>query len=247
MPIVNIKGKAYETGLVIFDKDGTILDFKATWIDIIDEFIQSLCRRTNLEGSIRSSIENALGISIEKAQIDGYGPLAMGTYEQCNTLVTYCLYREGIRWDKAWQIAREAGTDVFSSDIRRKSVKPSHGALKLLQTLKSRGISIAIATNDKRDDAVMDMRQIGAYDYIDLVIGADSVENPKPAPDMIRVICSHLKKEAKDCVMVGDTTIDAIMGKNSGIMLNIGISGILPAKALEEYMDVVISDLDDIS
>ena len=94
---------------------------------------------------------------------------------------------------------------------------------------------------------MIDMDFIGASQYIDMVVGADSVENAKPAPDMITEICSYFGKNPGESVLIGDTIMDALLGKNSEVMLTIGISGILPPEVLAGHMDIVISSLEDIT
>jgi phosphoglycolate phosphatase-like HAD superfamily hydrolase len=47
-------------------------------------------------------------------------------------------------------------------------------------------------------------------------------------------------------VMIGDTPMDAIMGRNAHVMLNIGVSGIVPQEVLASMNDVVIASLDEI-
>lgn len=247
MPCITVLGRSYDTQLVIFDKDGTLLDFSMTWIGIIREFIACLEPYTPVTAALKKRIENALGISVDTSRIDGSGLLAMGTFTECNALLTYCLYREGIRWDRAHDIVEEVGGQVFGSESRKKHVRAARGALDLLKTLKSRGIPAAVATNDKRADALIDMEFIGALPYIDFVVGADSVENSKPAPDMVEKICSFMGKDSGRSILIGDTVMDALLGRNSGMMLTIGVSGIVPGEELAKYMNVVVSSLEDIS
>ena len=244
---ITVLGKSYGTELVIFDKDGTLLDFEKTWIGIIGELITSLGTYTTLTPALRQRVQDALGVSVDDSRVDGNGLLAMGTFAECTALLTYCLYREGIRWDKAHNIVEEVSATVFGPESRKRHVQAAQGALDLLRTLKSRNIPAAVATNDKRADAIMDMELIGALPYIDLVLGADSVDNSKPAPDMIEKICSSMGKDPGRSILIGDTVMDALLGRNASVMLTIGVSGIVPAEELARHMNVVVSSLRDIT
>jgi phosphoglycolate phosphatase len=244
--IAHISGGDFPTELVIFDKDGTLIDFKETWIGIIDSLILAMGRHAPLTPTLKARVQDALGISVEKGEIDGCGPLAMGTFTECDALLTYCLYREGLRWDTAQAIVHSLDEEIFRSDIRKKNVKPAKGAIELLLRLKKKGIHIAVATNDKEEDARSDMESIGAGAYIDLVVGADSVSTSKPAPDMVMKICSHFGVAPDHAVLIGDTVMDAMLGRNSGVSLTIGIIGIVPREVLEQHMDVVVDSLDEI-
>jgi len=247
MSSIAVQGHSYDAELIIFDKDGTLLDFKETWTGIIKEFFLILEKRMPVTPTLKERIENALGIFVDEKRVDGKGALAMGTFTECNTLLTYSIYREGIRWDIAQDIVDEVGKQAFSSEVRKKHVRPARGAIELLKKLKSRGAHSAVATNDKESDALFDIEYIGALPYIDLVIGADSVDHPKPSPDMIEKICSFLGKNPKKSILIGDTVMDALLGKNSGVMLTVGVSGIVPERELAEHMDIVISSLEEIS
>lgn len=247
MSCITIQGHSYNTELIIFDKDGTLLDFRETWTGIIKEFFCTLEKHLPVTTVLKERIETALGIFVNKKEIDGKGVLAMGTFTECNTLLTYCLYREGIRWDVAQNTVEEVGRLVFGSEVRKKHVLPAKGAINLLKKLKSRGIHSTVATNDKESDALVDIEYIGALPYIDLVVGADSVEHSKPSPDMVEKICSFLNKDPGKSILIGDTVMDALLGKNSGVMLTIGVSGIVSEEELAKHMDIVVSSLEEIT
>jgi phosphoglycolate phosphatase len=108
-----IDGKEFSADLVIFDKDGTLIDFKETWVSIIDSLIAAMGRHVPLTPDLKARVQTVLGISVDKREIDGRGPLAMGTFTECDALLTYSLYREGIRWDSAQDIVKSLGDEIF--------------------------------------------------------------------------------------------------------------------------------------
>ena len=79
MPSISINQISYETDLVIFDKDGTLLDFQASWLGIIAALIEAIGRRTPMSAALSSRIQRYLGIDLAGEEIHGFGPLAMGT------------------------------------------------------------------------------------------------------------------------------------------------------------------------
>jgi len=170
----------------------------------------------------------------------------MGRFTDCDILLTYCLYAEGIRWDKAKDIVHLSEKEIFAGGTREQNIVPADGSLELLKTLKSRDIHIAIATNDNVKDTTRDMKSIGAMEYIDIIVGADSVKSSKPDPEMVYKICKQMDIPPGRSVLVGDMLIDALMGKAAGVMLTIGVCSLLPKEVLEEYTDVVISSLNEI-
>jgi phosphoglycolate phosphatase len=246
LPYIEISGNRYEADLIIFDKDGTLLDFRQTWLSIFRELISLLLTRTGPCANLSRRIQEVLGMNFEKWDIDGNGPLAMGTSFDVDVLLAGCVYREGIRWDKSIEIVSEVVQEVFKGPIREKNLIPSKGAIEVLRLAKQRGFLTAVATNDNTIDATNDMSVLGALPYLDLVVGADSVGNAKPAPDMIFHICEILGKKPENTVMIGDTMMDAIMGATAGIKLNIGIAEIVPAEILATKTDIVIRSMVEI-
>ncbi len=247
MANIEIFGKRYETSLVIFDKDGTLLDFKQTWVNIIRELFAAIGRRTSMHDGLDRMLQKALGVFTGEREIDGNGPFAMGTSSEVNTILALCLYLEGMRWDRAQEIVRQAEDEVFKGPVRERNLHVAQGALDLLKRLKARGILTALATNDNKSDSTRDMEVTGALAYLDLVVGSDDVKQSKPAPDMIHLICKRLTQNPMQTVMIGDTPMDAIMGRNAHVMLNIGVSGIVPQEVLASMNDVVIASLDEIN
>jgi phosphoglycolate phosphatase len=246
LPYIEISGNRYEADLIIFDKDGTLLDFRKTWLSIFRELINLLLLRTGPSANLSRRIQEVLGMNFEKWDIDGNGPLAMGTSFDVDILLAGCVYLEGIRWDKSIEIVSEVVQEVFKGPIREKNLIPSNGAIEVLRLVKQRGFLTAVATNDNTIDATNDMSALGALPYLDLVVGADSVSNAKPAPDMIFHICETLGKKPGNSVMIGDTMMDAIMGASAGIKLNIGIAEIVPAEVLATKTDIVIRSMCEI-
>lgn len=246
LPYLEISGKRHEGRIIIFDKDGTLLDFKETWLRIFREVINSILNKTNNNINLPKKLQNALGIDLDKWHIDGNGPLAMGTSFEVNTLMSGCIYSEGLKWNDAVEIVLKTVDEVLTGKARTENLVPTKGSIELLKLAKQRGFMTALATNDDTDHAKEDMEAIGAAPYLDIIIGADSVANTKPAPDMIFHICGKLGVKPEDSIMIGDTLMDAIMGLNAGVKLNIAIAEIVSAEELLTKADIVIKSLEEI-
>jgi len=90
-----------------------------------------------------------------------------------------------------------------------------------MRALMARPFRAAVATGKSQRGADRAVKQHGLADRFEVVLGGDSVPNPKPHPDML-----HAIKEAtgtKDLVMVGDTTYDLEMAHAAGVKA-IGVS-----------------------
>ena len=90
------------------------------------------------------------------------------------------------------------------------------GAKELLAFLKTAGYTIAIVSNRAHQSAQLALDSTGLADYIDLLVGLDDVEHPKPDKQPIVTAADKLKKGYDSLVMVGDSEDDMICAKNAG-------------------------------
>ena len=96
------------------------------------------------------------------------------------------------------------------------------GVLPLLQTLKSRGYLLAVATGKSRrglDEALQTVELKGVFDASRT---ADKTAG-KPDPQMLRELMAELGTTAQRTLMVGDTTHDLQMALNAGCS-SLGVS-----------------------
>jgi phosphoglycolate phosphatase len=81
------------------------------------------------------------------------------------------------------------------------------GILETLQTLRSRGVAMAIATNATSGFAQKMMTHLGVADYFAEMVGAD-LARAKPAPDMLNLVLSRMNMSAADSYFAGDSGKD---------------------------------------
>ena len=79
------------------------------------------------------------------------------------------------------------------------------GAVELLDELRRSGIKIAIGSASKNARTVIE--KLGIADRIDVITDGDSVEQPKPAPDLFLYAAKQLGLEPDHCVVVEDATV----------------------------------------
>ena len=109
------------------------------------------------------------------------------------------------------------------------------GVLDLL----NRPFRAAVATGKSQRGADRAVGQHGLADRFEVVLGGDSVPNPKPHPDLLHAIMEATG--TKDLVMVGDTTYDLQMAHAAGVKA-IGVSwGHHSVERLREWAPVVHS------
>jgi phosphoglycolate phosphatase-like HAD superfamily hydrolase len=89
---------------------------------------------------------------------------------------------------------------------------------------------------------------MGFGDQIDLVVGAEQVTRPKPAPDMVDLILKTLGIQPIQAVMVGDALTDVQMGRNAGLKASVGVlSGFATAEQLRALTPFVAQDVSELT
>ena len=92
------------------------------------------------------------------------------------------------------------------------------GVEAMLHTLKDAGVKLAVATNAPSPFAKKMLFHLGVGSLFELIVGADMVTEPKPAPLMIEMILEHLKAPDDAKVwMIGDNSKDMLSAKNAGV------------------------------
>lgn len=90
------------------------------------------------------------------------------------------------------------------------------GIMELVSELKKAGIKTAVSTN-KANGPAQDLGKKYFNGIFDLIIGQKEGLNIKPAPDSIYEILKILKTDKKDAVYIGDSDVDFMTAKNSGL------------------------------
>lgn len=93
---------------------------------------------------------------------------------------------------------------------------PYMGIMDILTDLKSKGIKMAIVSN-KLQDGVTELYERWFKDTIDVAIGEREGFRRKPAPDMVELALQELGMEKSDAVYIGDSEVDILTARNSGL------------------------------
>ena len=90
------------------------------------------------------------------------------------------------------------------------------GIVPLLRELKARGYALAIVSN-KLDVAVKSLSQNYFEGIVEVAIGDQEGLRKKPEPDMVEAALKELGKTKEQAVYVGDSDVDLLTAKNSGL------------------------------
>lgn len=231
----------FKAKAIIFDKDGTLIDFDAmwgSWTLIIADRLTALSQI-----AMREPLCLAMGYDYARRKVLADGKLAATPMWQLYDLTIDVLHAQGVEIEKAKELVEKAWVIPEPVEL----AKPFTDTRALFGKLHKQGIKIAIATTDDRDptQAMIDAFDIG--DYIETMVCSDDGIKAKPAPDMVLTICQRMGIDPAQVMVVGDTTADLKMARAAGVGLVVGVlSGVSSARDLIPYADVLIESVDEL-
>ena len=246
---IEFKGKRIPCRLIIFDKDGTLIDFAATWIPLIRKRVAFLLKRLGRGGELEGFLLKSWGIDPVSGKVDPRGPCPVSPRSDEIIIGTMALYQRGFPWDESKLLVAKAFDEADADgDWRRKAV-PIKGIQTFVSGLKGEGFYTALATSDERRDTEAILNHLGMDGLFDIILCAGEVTPPKPDPETIFNICRKLSVHAQEAVMVGDSVTDMVMGKRAGVALTIGIleGGVTPREELEKVADLVVNSIQEMT
>lgn len=221
MGIVAIDTHEYKVDGILFDKDGTVIDFML-WIHWADAFIDLIDDKVDFPLD-KKLLAKALGYSYNERQWDPKGPLAISSQQDIITILALCLYQQAIPWNQAYEIVMDALPLLEKSFSIDEHVKPVSGLIPFLKDAKDQAIKMGVVTSDNHENAIQHLDALGITEYFSIIVGHDQVNRGKPYPDMVYHACEQMHVHPANTIIFGDSNGDMTLGKNSGVSTSIGI------------------------
>ncbi|WP_051507314.1 HAD family hydrolase [Saccharibacillus sacchari] len=236
---------------LIFDKDGTLLDFMALWGRWADEMLKRTERKLlRLGGEWLGSAEKAFGIVRgENGRILDYdrsGPLALATADELTGVLAWQLYGAGLPWHESIDAVRKFAAAAEERLEADRPVLPLPGVIALLENAQAAGIKLAVATSDGTSSAIKHLRWAGLEGLFDCINGRDLVQEGKPAPDLVFEACRRLGVQPEQAIVIGDGGADMEMAKRAGARLAIGVVSGGGPRSHMSAADFVIGDYSEL-
>ncbi|MGX9357217.1 HAD family hydrolase [Roseobacteraceae bacterium S113] len=217
---------------LLFDKDGTLIDFRGTWDAwagaLIDELTDGAAAAERLARSMRYDLAEHAFLADS--------PIIAGTSREAAECVL-----EGL---DGWEI--EPLEALIASRAAVAPMAPVTELDPLLRGLRARGIKLGVATNDSEAVARANLEALGVTAHFDYVAGYDSGHGGKPGPGMVLAFCRSLGLAPETCVMVGDSPHDLIAGARAGSRTMGVLTGTCTRADLAPLADVVLPSIADL-
>ncbi len=216
---------------ILFDKDGTLFDFNASWGAWARRFIDGY---TPDQGK-REALARAFKFDYERQVFNPDSPIIAGTSSEIFNAMQSVFPEHN-----AAQIADAVRASTAAAEMKAVCDLPEY-----LGALKAAGYILGVATNDDEAGARAQLKRENSEDYFDFFAGYDSGYGAKPAPGMCKGFLQNQGLQADEAIMVGDSPFDIMAGKGAG-MRTVGVlTGAAEPDDLKDA-DVILADITEL-
>ncbi len=229
-----------KTKAIMFDKDGTLIDFDAFWITISTIAIKDILKELGCNDVSAEDILSVLGVEDGITSIEGI--LCSSTYSKIGDNINYALTECGYTFDL--ERVRSITMDAFARHVDKGIAKGTcENIREVLLKIKEEGIKIFVVTSDRLFTTEKSLKKLGIFDVFDGIYTDDGDVPPKPKPDCIYDICKKFSLSPDEIVMVGDTVNDVNFAKNGSVKM-IGVAkGEKNRERFLKQTDIVLPDI----
>jgi phosphoglycolate phosphatase len=222
---------------VLFDKDGTLIDFFATWSPAYEQAAHETARG---DAGLAERLLTLGGRDPLTKRYRPDSPLAAGTNAEIGKL-----------WAEtaghADHVALTERLDRFFREHAVANARPVTDLVNLFGRLRTHGLRLGLATMDSSAAAEAQLNSFGVRRLMDFVCGYDSGFGHKPGPGMVEGFCRAVGLPAKSIAVVGDSPHDLDMARSAGAGLAIGVlTGVSPRETLTLHADLVLESIADL-
>lgn len=221
-----------EQGLrgLIFDKDGTLFDFNATW---------GAWARKVFEHEAGGDPDRLIALT----EALGYD-LAEGVFRPDSIVIASTIEEVAqVALPLVEETSVQAIIDRFNAAAIGAPQVEAASLRHFVDRLKAAGFRMGVATNDAERPARAHLAEAGVEEAFDFIAGYDSGFGGKPAPGQLLAFCDTVGLAPDQCAMIGDSTHDLKAGRAAGMICIAVLTGVAGRDELAPFADVVLPSI----
>ena len=228
--------------LLVFDKDGTLIEFHLMWGNWVEELANRLEAACGLQ--LRERLYPLLGVDRTTGLVHAHGLLAATPMSRIRDVVEAEVAEAGAMPEDA----AAAVAAAWHAPDPVALAYPVTNLSRLLGSLGERVRTFAIATSDDRDPTERTLAALGISARFASIVCADDGIRTKPSPDPVLHLCRMLGVPPERTAVVGDSPADLLMGRTAGAARSIAVlTGVGDRASLEPYADAVIDSIAELA
>lgn len=215
---------------IIFDKDGTLFEFAATWEAWAHAF---LLRASAGDRDKARHVGASIGFDLDGMAFSSDSIVIAGMAgEIADALSPHYPH-----------IASADLLQMLNEEAERAPQVEAVPLAGFLDTLRGRGLALGVATNDAEAPARAHLGAAGVVERFDFIAGYDSGHGGKPAPGQLLAFCAAVGLGPDKTIMVGDSTHDLRAGRAAGMRTIAVLTGMADHATLAPLADAVLPDI----
>jgi phosphoglycolate phosphatase len=221
---------------ILFDKDGTLIDYRRSWVPINREVAHYAAGG---DAMLAADLLRRNGQDPDSDRVIPGSVLAAGSIEDIAAAF-------------AAQLGRKTPAGLVAGIDRLFRERGAHavlieGVAATITELKRRGLRLGVASNDSQGGLVASLGAHGMLELFDFSAGCDSGFGGKPDPRMALGFCEAVAIAPSHIAVVGDAVHDLAMARSAGAALAVGVlSGTSTREDLAELADLILDSVNDL-
>lgn len=231
---------------ILFDKDGTIIDFNEVWGTAATPVIETIMSEYGIACDTNIISEALESIGVYDGVIAPEGALAWKPYNLIaeDLLSVLEKFSENISCQSLEKSLKKGFYEQVT--LVREDYPVFTDMKTLMQKLKDKGINVGIATTDEYEATKKCMEKLSVDEYITFYGTAGTDYPVKPDGRLIELAAQQWQITPQQILMIGDTPNDMRFAKNGGAYA-VGVTcGVGKKNDMEALADRIIDSIDDL-
>lgn len=221
---------------ILFDKDGTLVDYEASWTPIN---ARAVALAAGGDEAVASVLRAAVEVDADGRALGPTSIMAAGSAGE----IAAAFVAAGARFEVA-DLAR-ALDDLFlagADDMVAVGDLPA-----ILGRLAARGLALGVASSDNEASVRAMAARFGIADLLVFAAGWDSGHGAKPEPGLALAFAAQVGCGPHEIAVVGDTGHDMGLARAAGAGLAVGVlTGTGTRESLGAVADMVLDSVRDL-
>jgi len=222
---------------ILFDKDGTLVDFQRTWGPATHSVLTEICAGDS------AAFERVAAVSrYDVAQCK----LLPGSPVVIETTYGYGkLWAEALGRPLTAEFVGQIDRMYFHTTLHH--LTPMGDVRALLSAFAARGLRLGLMTNDADANTRAQIRRLGLDRLIEFIAAYDSGFGTKPAAAPVLAFAAQVDVAPAEIAVVGDTVHDLAAARAAGAVAIGVLSGPTERAELAPLADVILQSVADLA